>query len=225
MNNQTLRTVLLSCLSGFVDTAVFVFMGGLFVAHVTGNFVLLGATLSGQTIGGAHGQVAMLQLLSFPVFVVAAGLATVLAEKLPIAGRPTGLLFALSALMFAAVGGLSFAGWSYPVPGSMVLVAAMGVLNAAHRLDPTLGPPFTVMTGNITGLAVALARGTAGNRATLLASFSPILGFLLGCAAGALLQAPLGLGAMVVPAVLMLGALLADRRVKRAGDGTVKAAG
>ncbi len=44
MNYDLTRSGILAFMCGFVDTIVFVHMGGLFVAHVTGNFVLLGAT-------------------------------------------------------------------------------------------------------------------------------------------------------------------------------------
>jgi uncharacterized membrane protein YoaK (UPF0700 family) len=43
--------VLLSFTAGFVDTASFLGLEGLFTAHVTGNFVTLSATL----VYGTHG--------------------------------------------------------------------------------------------------------------------------------------------------------------------------
>ena len=42
---------LLSFNAGYVDTAGFLALGGLFTAHVTGNFVTLGATLVHGTAG------------------------------------------------------------------------------------------------------------------------------------------------------------------------------
>jgi uncharacterized membrane protein YoaK (UPF0700 family) len=45
---------LLSFNGGFVDTASFVGLQGLFTAHVTGNFVTLAATL----VSGPHGVIA-----------------------------------------------------------------------------------------------------------------------------------------------------------------------
>ena len=48
---------LLSFNGGFVDTAGFLGLQGLFVAHVTGNFVTLGAAL----VQGSHGIVASLR--------------------------------------------------------------------------------------------------------------------------------------------------------------------
>src|ERR1700743_1341440 len=54
--------LLLSLNAGFVDTAGFLALQGLFTAHVTGNFVTLGAAL----VLGSSGILA--KLLALPVF-------------------------------------------------------------------------------------------------------------------------------------------------------------
>ena len=56
--------LLLSLNAGFVDTAGFLALQGLFTAHVTGNFVTLGAAL----VLGTSGAVA--KLLALPVFCI-----------------------------------------------------------------------------------------------------------------------------------------------------------
>lgn len=48
----TLVPLLLSLNAGYVDTAGFLALQGLFTAHVTGNFVTLGATVALGTSGG-----------------------------------------------------------------------------------------------------------------------------------------------------------------------------
>lgn len=230
MKNPKLLNFILSTLSGFVDTAVFVYMGGLFVAHVTGNFVLLGATLGRNfgaraDLGGEHASAAVLQLSSFPLFVVAAIAAAVIAGRAG-GGRPgTRRLLSAATALFLLVTIASVAiGPRADTASAMVLVVAMGLLNAAHRLEPGMGPPFTVMTGNVTGFAVALAHAMhlapkppaaknqppapASLAATLWTAAAPVAGFLAGCLLGALAQAHLGLGAMIVPVVLMAVALL-----------------
>ena len=65
MNRETLRTLvplLLSLNAGYVDTAGFLALQGLFTAHVTGNFVTFGAAL----VMGSSGILA--KLLALPVF-------------------------------------------------------------------------------------------------------------------------------------------------------------
>lgn len=217
MAGGRLLSASLAFIAGFVDTAVFVHMGGLFVAHVTGNFVLLGATLTGTEAGGAHAGAAELQLVAFPVFFAAAMLAAGLFARLPApAGTPT--LLWLTAAVMAGTAATVFAGLDADAALSLALVAAMGVLNAAHRLDATLGAPFTVMTGNVTGLAIAAARRLHLSPTPAAPAKAPprllplVLAFALGCAAGAGMQALLGLGAMALPAALLAVCLVARRK-------------
>ncbi len=67
---------LLSFNGGFVDTAGFLGLQGLFAAHVTGNFVTLAATLA----FGAHGVAA--KLLVLPEFILVVALARVVGATL-----------------------------------------------------------------------------------------------------------------------------------------------
>jgi uncharacterized membrane protein YoaK (UPF0700 family) len=60
---------LLSFNAGFVDTTGFLGLQGLFLAHVTGNFVTLAATL----VMGTHGVLA--KVLVLPEFVLVLALA------------------------------------------------------------------------------------------------------------------------------------------------------
>src|SRR5246127_2094061 len=60
--NQWMLPLLLSFTAGYVDTAGFLALQGLFTAHVTGNFVTLGASLALGTSG------AIAKLLALPVF-------------------------------------------------------------------------------------------------------------------------------------------------------------
>src|ERR1700675_4195884 len=82
--------VLLSVNGGYVDTAGFLALHGLFTTHVTGNFVTLGAAL----VQGTSGAVA--KLLALPLFCV-----VVIATRLlsvALAARSPGSVLALRAL-------------------------------------------------------------------------------------------------------------------------------
>jgi uncharacterized membrane protein YoaK (UPF0700 family) len=60
---------LLSFNGGFIDTAGFLGLQGLFTAHVTGNFVTLGAAL----VLGSHGIIG--KILALPEFILVIALA------------------------------------------------------------------------------------------------------------------------------------------------------
>ncbi len=78
--------------AGFVDTAGFLALQGLFTAHVTGNLVTLGAAL----VFGTSGVVA--KLLALPAFCM-----VVIATRLLSSALPRGKLPALEALLVLKV--------------------------------------------------------------------------------------------------------------------------
>jgi hypothetical protein len=73
---------LLSFNGGYVDTAGYLALQGLFTAHVTGNFVTLAAAL----IHGTSGVIA--KLLALPVFCVVILLTRLVSFNLPQRGLP-----------------------------------------------------------------------------------------------------------------------------------------
>ena len=76
--------LLLSLNGGYVDTAGFLALHGLFTTHVTGNFVTLGAAL----VQGSSGAVA--KLLALPVFCVVVAGVRLLSVALAAKRLPTG---------------------------------------------------------------------------------------------------------------------------------------
>src|SRR6202161_1149551 len=151
--------LLLSLNAGFVDTAGFLALQGLFTAHVTGNFVTLGASL----VLGTSGAVA--KLLALPVFcvvVIAIRLlsSALLRRKLPalkiVLGLKVILLIAGAALAihFGPFGNGD--AWQAVVTG-LALGAAMAIQNAAHRIHLGSAPPSTLMTGTTTQIMIDLA--------------------------------------------------------------------
>ncbi|KSV60969.1 hypothetical protein N183_37345 [Sinorhizobium sp. Sb3] len=200
------NSLALAFISGFADALFFIHLGGLFVGLVTGNVVLLGLGLVGHEKGGLRD----LQIMTFPLFMVGAGLAAILVAWIKPLERATfwTLIIAAAAFATAALLAIFDAG---PVSACALLaVVAMGMLTAIERLDPRLGPPFSLMTGNIAGLAVAAARRVIGYTekpeewGQSLTSISLVLGFVMGGAGGAFAQATVGVAGMLFPALLLL---------------------
>jgi uncharacterized membrane protein YoaK (UPF0700 family) len=208
--------VLLSVNGGYVDTAGFLALQGLFTAHVTGNFVTLGAALVFGTSGVVN------KLIALPVFCVAVALVRLLGYALAAQGVSQlrvllGLKLALlvaGAVLAVRLGPFSNGdAWPALVTG-MTLVAAMAVQNAVQRLHLGSAPPTTLMTGNTTQVvidAVDLLRGAPDAttaRGRLSRMTGNIAAFAIGCAAAALLFAFAGVWCFAVPPLIGLAAVL-----------------
>ena len=199
--------LVLAFVAGFVDTATFVQFAGLFSSHVTGNFVVFAAAL-GRGVGDAD----WLKLIAFPVFVCGVILAVIAHDKLNCAPR---LLLALEAAALLMIGLIAVSGqWPFRTRASlaMALVAAMGWQNAGHRLYPPFGPLSGAMTSNTTQAMIAVWRHVFPAPASFpevtgLSLLRIIASFAAGCAISVLIVHAIGLGAVIVPALVL--ALLA----------------
>jgi uncharacterized membrane protein YoaK (UPF0700 family) len=203
--------IVLAFTSGYVDTLGFVALFGLFTAHVTGNFVLIGSELAGPT----HGV--MIKLLALPAFVAAvigARLAVLVAQR---AGRDAGpLLLGVQAVLLAA---FMTAGWAalpldnpdapMALAAGSLGAAAMGIQNAAGRLVWSALTPTTVMTGNVTQLVIDLVDLLRGGREAGLAQRArrflwPVIAFAVGAVSGAFAYRDVAFLALALPVVLLL---------------------
>src|SRR5471032_350977 len=151
--------VFLSLNAGYVDTAGFLALQGLFTAHVTGNFVTLGAAL----VLGTSGVLA--KLLALPVFCVVILSTRLLAPSLPGLGLPVLrtmlwlklILLVAGAAMAIAVGPGHSGSEPAMVITGMLLVAAMAIQNAISRIHLGTAPPTTLMTGTTTQMMIDVA--------------------------------------------------------------------
>lgn len=205
--------LLLSLNAGYVDTAGFLALQGLFTAHVTGNFVTLGASLALGTSG------AIAKLLALPIFCVVVIATRLLSTWLSEHHRTAlEILIALQVVLLGmgAVLAMRFGpfydtdSWRAVVTG-MALVSAMAIQNAFHRVHLGAAPPSTIMTGTTTQLMIDLADGIHGPNETddrsssrLVRMLTTILIFASGCGAAASLYNLSGMKCFIVPPVVGL---------------------
>ncbi|KQP95509.1 YoaK family protein [Methylobacterium sp. Leaf117] len=207
----------LAFVAGFVDAAAFIALAGLFTAHVTGNFVLLGAELVSTSVG------VVAKLLALPAFVIAVAVTRLLALALERRGAaPLRWLLALEIVLLAgfAVMGLALSPLGSPdgaaaVTVGMMGVAAMGVQNAIGRLGLAHLAATTVMTVNITQAVIDLvdwARGAVPPdgpaRGRLRRMVPAVLAFAIGALAGAFGVAAWSFGCLAIPIAALIGLML-----------------
>jgi uncharacterized membrane protein YoaK (UPF0700 family) len=187
---------LLSFNGGYVDTAGYLSLQGLFTAHVTGNFVTIGAAL----VFGTSGVVA--KLLALPVFCIVIVATRLVSFSLPPRWPvfETMLTLKLLLLLVAAVLAVAMGPFTNGNSGpaiilGMTLVSAMAIQNAANRIHLGAAPPTTIMTGTTTQMMIDVAdliRGAPGAardgiRSRLRRMGVTVASFAAGAAAGALL--------------------------------------
>ena len=213
---------LLSFNGGFVDTAGFLGLQGLFTAHVTGNFVTLGAAL----VLGTHGIIG--KILALPEFILVIALARFAGAQLRARRIPPMrvLLTAKVVLLFLFFAfAVSFGPFPDPDGVAALLtgfcgIAAMALQNAVQRVHLGNLPPTTLMTGNTTQAtidAVDLIIGTVpaqepAIRARFFRVALSIFYFAAGCALAAMLYWLVGFWCLVVP--VLVGATAALMRVE-----------
>ena len=205
---------LLAFTAGFVDTAGFIALFGLFTAHVTGNFVLIGASIA-EFHAGILGK-----LLALPMFVLVVALTRlyVLRAERRKANAAGALLLSefTFLLLFMAVGvtAAPFTNADAPltIATGMLGVIAMAVQNAAARTVFASLSPTTVVTGNVTQIVIDLvdlatgAGQVAEARARLAKMAPPVATFALGALAGALGYVWVGFWCLALPMAAILAA-------------------
>lgn len=213
---------LLAVVAGFVDGCTFVALFGLFVAQVTGSFVVAGAQIV------AHDAGDLIKLLAIPVFLSAAALTTLLAAaagRRALAAMLTLEWLLLAGFLAAGLAGAPLRDADAPaaLAASLFGLAAMGVQSASTRLVFRRAPSTNVMTTNTvqlaieaTELALAWMRRTHGAsaghaydqaRARVRFLAAVALAFLLGTLGGALGYTMLGFWCVLAP-LAVLAALI-----------------
>ena len=219
---------LLSFSAGFIDSFTVLALFGLFVAQVTGSFVLAAAAIV------TNEQGALTKLLAIPVFLLAAVATTILAVLLERRGRAAltwvlGLECAvLTGFLLTALIGrpLTNPNAASVTAASLLGLFAMGTQSATVRLLMKDVASTNVMTTNTTQIGIdatelllawqarrrapadaAVAAAYDAARARFGALFAIMLGFLVGTAVGALAYVGIGAWGLLLPLAIMYAIL------------------
>ena len=147
----------LSVVAGMADSAGFILLDGLFIAHVTGNFVLVAVAV-------ARGSTGILsKILTLPAFFFGVVFARLGGQHIKVRSDASQLSILLAAeaamLFFIAAFGYLMPPGSNPDPLIVSTLGcvgafAMGIQNAAGRLHLAHMPASTVMTVNAAQFAI-----------------------------------------------------------------------
>lgn len=201
----------LGFLAGFVDTLGFIALFGLFTAHVTGNFILIGAALADPSNASI-----LLKFLAFPAFIIGIAAARLLIAQAQRRNWPA-LTLALSLQLvllagFMACGLLASPIGSdvtpYAMAAGLLGTAGMGVHSATSRLLLAHLAPTSMMTGNVTQIVIdtidAISGKVDSSFAERCAKFLwPLLAFGTGAIAAAFAYMNLGFISLLVPLAIL----------------------
>lgn len=208
----------LGFLAGYVDTLGFLALFGLFTAHVTGNFIMIGAALADP-----GREMVLLKFLAFPAFIAGVVIARLLIVAVERRGgtalRPALLLqvVLLSGFMACGIAATPIgehAGWLAMTAG-LLGTAGMGAHSATSRLLLAHLAPTSMMTGNVTQIVIDLtdaARGASdpGLTSRCAKFIWPLAAFAIGCVVAAFAFHRFGFAALVLPVVILLGLMAAE---------------
>jgi len=210
---------LLSFAAGFIDSFTVLALFGMFVAQVTGSFVLAAAAFVTKEQG------AVTKVLAIPVFLLAAVVTTVLAVMVERRGRaPLAWALGLECLVLTGFLVVVLVGAPLADPNAVAVVTAsllglfaMGMQSATVRLLMKSVASTNVMTTNTTQIAIDAtelvlawqahrrAPAHAAARLRVAGLFPIMLGFLLGTATGTIAYVGIGTWGLLLPVAIMYG--------------------
>ncbi len=205
----------MSFVAAFVDTLGFIALFGVFTAHVTGNIVLIGASLANR-----HGEFTA-RVLTLPAFMLAVAATYLMARALRRWRLPAArILLCFEAVLLLATVGVAHAVGQFTdetslatIVAALVLAVAMGIQNAVMRMTYSSLPPTTAMTGNVTLLVLDLmtvlthprgAEEHGAARARLTQLWPSMTAFFVGTACAALAYAWIEFFSLLIPAACCL---------------------
>ena len=192
MIRRVAMAVALSLLAGFVDALGFMHLGGYFVSFMSGNSTQVAAVLPDGLAG------AILPLALVVLFVLGVMVGTLAEQRL---SASLGLLV-LAALLGVAT---ALAAMRLDDAAIMITPFVMGAMNTVLRSGQG-AMAVTYMTGNLVKLGQTIVAAVQGGpRWTWLPYLLLWLGLLVGALCGALAYGEIGLVALWLPAVGLIG--------------------
>lgn len=192
MIRRVAMAVALSLLAGFVDALGFMHLGGYFVSFMSGNSTQMAAVLPDGLAG------AILPLALVVLFVLGVMVGTLAEQRL---STSLGLLV-LAALLGVAT---ALAAMRLDDAAIMITPFVMGAMNTVLRSGQG-AMAVTYMTGNLVKLGQTIVAAVQGGpRWTWLPYLLLWLGLLVGALCGALAYGEIGLVALWLPAVGLIG--------------------
>lgn len=214
---------LLAFIAGAVDTFSFLSLSGLFAAHVTGNFAILGATIVLGHPAGVWSKVLVVPLFGGGVWAASAGGAALQRRHWSLL-RP--LLGVELVLLLAALGVAVGLGPFDDADGHAALLLgglltlAMGTQAAMGPLAAPQEPPTNVLTTTFTrmviGVSALAARQFASDserrrtRQAVVRLAGQCVAFSVGCATSAAGHVLIGMWSVAIPALAVAIALAAS---------------
>ncbi|GAB09582.1 hypothetical protein GOARA_043_00570 [Gordonia araii NBRC 100433] len=197
----------LSSTAGYLDAVGFLNLGGYFVSFMSGNTTRMSAEATNADLVGAGKALGLIGL-----FFVGSFFGAVVSRYRD--GRVS-VLAATSVLVAAAVAA-SYLSW-FPVPSILIVVVAMGTMNATFLRDGEVAVGLTYMTGAVVKAGQRLADAVFGGpRWMWLRPLVLWASLALGALLGGWAYSAMGLAALWPVLILLVGTTVATWSVRRA---------
>ncbi|GED97529.1 YoaK family protein [Gordonia crocea] len=197
----------LSSTAGYLDAVGFLDLGGYFVSFMSGNTTRMSAEATNANLIGAGKAIGLIGL-----FFVGSFLGAVVARFRD--GRTSVLV--VTTLLVGAALAASHAGW-FPVPAVLIVVVAMGTMNATFLREGEVSVGLTYMTGAVVKAGQRLADALFGGPRWLwfihLILWASLAG---GALLGGWVYGLVGIAALWPALVVLAGATAVTWLVRRA---------
>lgn len=199
MNKIYIISFIFSLIAGYVDTVGFIALNGIFTAHVTGNLVSVGASFN--KIGNENH---LIQLILIPIFFISVFFTSLYFKISKIESfSKLRIALILQAFLLSIIFFLE-RNVSFLVIGCLGVIA-MGIQNTYMKIILNKILPTTVMTGNVTLLAIEASNRFLGkNENNIKGVISTILGFLMGAIIGAVMVYFFGIKAFTISSLFII---------------------